>query len=67
MVTRKAIGAFEGSANVRKFESSTVNAGPNISDTTIDLSSAFNRKTAFKPDDIGFISPSAIGGGYSVY
>ena len=66
MAEKKMIGAFEGSVNYRKFESSTVYIDESLGGT-IDASNAFNRKTPFAEKDIAFMSPSAIGGGSVPY
>lgn len=60
------IGAFEGSPRLRKFEPSTVAVESGVTGA-IDATNAFNRKTLFKESDIGFMSPSAIGGGSVPY
>lgn len=54
MVTRKAIGSFEGSNNMRQYNKGIINVDSSSSTTEVDATRAFARTVNFTSDDIGF-------------
>lgn len=59
-----AVGSFQGSNNIRKYNKGIINVDQSSSTTELDATRAFARTVDFTSDDIGFTT--STGGGYNI-